>query len=233
MERADSTQAARHGANSSPRGGSRPANSWARRLRRALLAASLAWPAFAPALPAAAGGAFYTFIDERGVTHFTNLPPRDPRFQPMKPREPGDFTTGPAPQHSGYDGLIGLTAREQMVQPALVKAVIAAESSFDPGAVSRKGAQGLMQLMPATAKQLGIDDPLEPTNNVRGGTRYLRSMLDRYRRPLAGDRGLQRRADGRGPLRRHPTLSRDAGLRESRPDLLSRLSWRLRPVSRR
>jgi hypothetical protein len=180
MERADSTQASRHGANSPPRGESRLANRWARRLRRALLAASLAWPAFGPALPAAAGGGFYTFIDERGVTHFTNLPPRDPRYQPMKRREPDGSVVGPAPQHSGYDGLIGLTAREQMIQPALVKAVIAAESSFDPGAVSRKGAQGLMQLMPATARQLGIDDPLEPTGNVRGGTRYLRSMLDRY-----------------------------------------------------
>ena len=66
------------------------------------------------------------------------------------------------------------------MQPALVKAVIAAESNFDPGAVSRKGARGLMQLMPDTAEALGIDDPLQPTDNVRGGTRYLRSMLDRY-----------------------------------------------------
>ena len=149
-------------------------------LRRALLAAALAWPAFGPVAPAVAGGAFYTFVDERGVTHFTNLPPRDARYQPMKPRESEGYSIGSAPQHWAYDGLIGVTAREQRVQPALVKAVIAAESSFDPGAVSRKGAQGLMQLMPQTAKDLGIADPLEPTDNVRGGTRYLRNMLDRY-----------------------------------------------------
>jgi len=145
-----------------------------------MLAAALAWPVFGPAAPAVAGGAFYTFVDERGVTHFTNLPPRDARYQPMAPREPQGYSIGPAPRHWAYDGLIGDTAREQRVQPALVKAVIAAESSFDPGAVSRKGAQGLMQLMPATAKDLGIADPLEPTDNVRGGTRYLRNMLDRY-----------------------------------------------------
>jgi soluble lytic murein transglycosylase len=98
----------------------------------------------------------------------------------MAPRERHGVALAVAPKHSGYDGLIGLTAREQRVQPALVKAVIAAESSFDPAAVSRKGAQGLMQLMPGTARELGVDDPLEPTDNVRGGARYLRNMLDRY-----------------------------------------------------
>jgi soluble lytic murein transglycosylase len=150
------------------------------RLGWALLAAALTWLSFGPAQPAAADHQIYTFVDERGVTHFTNLPPRDDRYQPVLRRESRGFALGPVPKHWGYDGLIGLTAREQRVQPALVKAVIAAESNFDPGAISRKGAQGLMQLMPATSEQLGIDDPLEPSDNVRGGTRYLRSMLDRY-----------------------------------------------------
>jgi soluble lytic murein transglycosylase-like protein len=179
MERTDSTQASRSGANSSPRGEARPAGGWSLPLRRALFAAALAG-LVAAAQPALAGGAFYTFVDDRGVTHFTNLPPRDKRFQPMAPRERHGVALAVAPKHWGYDGLIGLTAREQRVQPALVKAVIAAESSFDPAAVSRKGAQGLMQLMPGTARELGVDDPLEPTDNVRGGTRYLRNMLDRY-----------------------------------------------------
>jgi soluble lytic murein transglycosylase len=127
--------------------------------------------------PAAAQ--IYTFIDERGVTHFTNLPPRDSRYQPVRRAQSG-FSFGRVPNYWGYDGLIGLTAREHQVQPALVKAVIAAESNFDSGAVSRKGAQGLMQLMPQTAEQLGVSDPFQPSDNVRGGTRYLRSMLDRY-----------------------------------------------------
>jgi soluble lytic murein transglycosylase-like protein len=78
------------------------------------------------------------------------------------------------------DPLIARTARRYDVHPALVKAVVAAESNFNADAVSRAGAQGLMQLMPATAKQMGVQAPFEPGQNLRGGTRYLRKMLDRY-----------------------------------------------------
>jgi hypothetical protein len=87
-----------------------------------------------------------------------------------------------------FDPIIQSTARDFGVDPALVKAVIAAESSFEPEAVSRIGALGLMQLMPETAAQLGVEDPLDPDQNIEGGTRYLREMLDRYgdmRRALA------------------------------------------------
>jgi soluble lytic murein transglycosylase len=164
MDRADSTQGVLGGANFSPRG-----KAW-------LLVAIL----LLLASPAQAGGPIYTFVDERGVTHFTNLPPRDARYQPVPRRQQNGFSFGRVPNYWGYDGLIGLTARENQVQPALVKAVIAAESNFDPDAVSRKGARGLMQLMPGTAQELGVDDPHQPGENVRGGTRYLRSMLDRY-----------------------------------------------------
>ena len=73
-----------------------------------------------------------------------------------------------------------MTAAENRVSPALVKAVIAAESSFDQLAVSAKGAQGLMQLMPATAAELGVTDAFSADQNVAGGARYLREMLDRY-----------------------------------------------------
>ncbi len=183
MDRANSTQGVRGGANTSPRGEIRPATGAARRRLRVVrqwFGPLLLGLGVLVALPAAATGQIYTFIDERGVTHFTNLPPRDARYQPVPPREPRGFTLGRIPKNWGYDGLIGLTALENQVQPALVKAVIAAESNFDPGAVSRKGARGLMQLMPETAQELGIEDPLHPTDNVRGGTRYLRSMLDRY-----------------------------------------------------
>jgi soluble lytic murein transglycosylase len=143
-----------------------------------VLAAGLGLLSFAPA--AGADRQIFTFVDERGVTHFTNLPPRDERYKPIPRRAHRGFALGPVPKHWGYDGLIGLTAREHQLQPALVKAVIAAESGFDPAAVSRKGARGLMQLMPATAEQLGVDDPLQASDNVRGGTLYLRKMLDRY-----------------------------------------------------
>jgi soluble lytic murein transglycosylase len=128
---------------------------------------------------ATAGSRIYTFTDENGVTHFTNVP-RDRRYRPMDDSDIGRFRMQRVPRHWLYDGLIGLTAREHRLQPALVKAVIAAESNFDPEAVSRKGAQGLMQLMPETAAALGVADPLQPLENVRAGTRYLRLMIDRY-----------------------------------------------------
>jgi soluble lytic murein transglycosylase len=135
--------------------------------------------ALAGASAAQAGGRIYTFTDANGVVHFSNRP-SDERFRAVEDSALGHQRLQRVPRQWQYDGLIGLTAREQQIQPALVKAVIAAESNFDPQAVSRKGAQGLMQLMPATAEQLGIQDPLRPVQNVRGGTRYLRLMIDRY-----------------------------------------------------
>jgi soluble lytic murein transglycosylase len=137
-----------------------------------LLVASL------PGEPAEAGRPIYSFIGPDGVIHFTDAP-RDSRYRRLPDPTPAR-PPARAPRRWEYDGLIGLTAREHEVEPALVKAVIAAESNFDPEAVSRKGAQGLMQLMPVTASTLGVDDPLRPTENVRAGTRYLRLMLDRY-----------------------------------------------------
>ena len=76
--------------------------------------------------------------------------------------------------------LIARTARSYGVDPALVKAVIAAESNFRIEAVSSAGAQGLMQLMPATANELGVATPFQPGDNLKGGVRYLKAMLDRY-----------------------------------------------------
>ena len=125
----------------------------------------------------------------------------------FRAREPRGFSLGPVPKHWGYDGLIGLTAREHQVQPALVKAVIAAESNFDPGAVSRKGAQGLMQLMPGDGRA-ARDRRSARAHRQRARRHPLPAQHARsLRRPLAGARGLQRRADGGGSLRRHPALS--------------------------
>jgi soluble lytic murein transglycosylase-like protein len=135
----------------------------------------------------AGGRQIYTFVDEHGVTHFSNVP-NDSRYVAMPMPNRGSEPSRSAPRYIGYDGLILLTAREYGVPPALVKAVIAAESLFDADAVSHKGAQGLMQLMPMTASKLGVVDPFAADQNVSGGVRYLREMLDRYgdmRRALA------------------------------------------------
>jgi len=78
------------------------------------------------------------------------------------------------------DEIIGKASQRYNVEPALIKAVIKAESNFNPSAVSSAGARGLMQLMPKTAKGLGVTDSFNPEQNVMAGTRYLRQMLDRY-----------------------------------------------------
>lgn len=76
--------------------------------------------------------------------------------------------------------IIDRIARLENIDPQLVRAVIEVESSFNRGAVSSKGAQGLMQLMPETARALGVRNAFDPVENVRGGTRYLRRLIDRF-----------------------------------------------------
>jgi soluble lytic murein transglycosylase-like protein len=79
-----------------------------------------------------------------------------------------------------FASLIQDASQRYGVNPALVQAVVKAESNYNPSAVSSAGAQGLMQLMPATARGLGVADPFDPAQNVDGGVRLLRQLLDRY-----------------------------------------------------
>jgi soluble lytic murein transglycosylase-like protein len=81
---------------------------------------------------------------------------------------------------SAYDALIEREAKRWNVDASFVSALIRAESNYEPRAVSRKGARGLMQLMPATARRLSVARPLDPASSVGGGVRYLRELLDRY-----------------------------------------------------
>ena len=133
----------------------------------------------------AGGGSIYEYMDARGVVHFSDAPV-DARFRRLRRAPPQDgIAIAPRPRvrvpsESDYDRLIAHKAARYGVQPALVKAVIAAESNFQPDAVSRAGAQGMMQLMPATAAELGVEQPFGVVENIDGGVRYLRLMLDRY-----------------------------------------------------
>lgn len=125
-------------------------------------------------------------VDIDGVVHLTNVP-ADPRYRGL----PG--TTGtragwlrlPERVITRYATDVQTIAREYGLSPALVEAVVRTESGFDPGAVSPKGAGGLMQLMPKTAAALGVLDRFDPRENIRGGVRHLRYLLDRYRGSVA------------------------------------------------
>jgi soluble lytic murein transglycosylase-like protein len=84
------------------------------------------------------------------------------------------------PVTGNYSDIINRAAEKYKLDPSLLQAVIKQESGFNQNAISHCGAQGLMQLMPETAKELGVTDPFDPEQNIMGGARYLRSMLDRF-----------------------------------------------------
>jgi soluble lytic murein transglycosylase-like protein len=93
-------------------------------------------------------------------------------------RGPRQAESAPAPVD--IDTFIATAATRYGVSEELIAAIIEAESEFNPRAVSRQGAQGLMQLMPETAATLGVDDPFDPRANIDGGVRHLRALLDRF-----------------------------------------------------
>lgn len=118
----------------------------------------------------------YRYRDAQGVWHFTNIQTGDIRFK-IYIRE-GKRT--PSQYIKKYDGMIEEASRRFGLEPSLVKAVIKAESDFDHEAVSGKGAQGLMQLMPATAADMEVNDAFDPEENITGGTRYLSQLMERF-----------------------------------------------------
>lgn len=127
----------------------------------------------------------YRYEDEDGIVHFTDAP-TDKRFKVFmrdlkKDRELRTklkFASSANPAE--YDQLIKNCAEKYGVSSSLVKAVIHAESGYNPNAVSSKGASGLMQLMPSTAKSLKVADRFNPKDNVEGGVKYLRFLLDTF-----------------------------------------------------
>jgi hypothetical protein len=116
-----------------------------------------------------------------GTTHFTNAP-SDPRYQRMAgfSGSQAGWLRLPQGDTSPYLREIAEVANRYGVPERLVTAVIRAESGFNPRAVSRKGARGLMQLMPATASGLGVRNSFDPYQNIDGGVRHLRGLLDRF-----------------------------------------------------
>jgi soluble lytic murein transglycosylase-like protein len=132
-----------------------------------------------------ARGDIYRYEDEDSV-HFTDAP-TDRRFKVFmrdlkKDRELRTklkFSTSVNPAE--YDQIISSCASKYGVSPSLIKAVIHAESGYNPNAVSRKGASGLMQLMPGTARSLKVSNSFDPQDNVEGGVKYLRFLLDTFR----------------------------------------------------
>lgn len=120
----------------------------------------------------------YGFTDDKGVLILSNIP-TDNRMRLIADGTPE--AAGKVWRYSGqYDPLIMRAAREAGVDHALVKAVIAVESAFNRFARSHKGAQGLMQLMPDTARRYAVVNPYDAWENIRGGTRHLRDLMDEF-----------------------------------------------------
>ena len=132
----------------------------------------------------------YTFKDERGVVHFTNIKGLDSRYKLLRKEGssavPGSGNAArvymPSPADiARYSSIVETASRAYGVDKALVHAVISAESGYNPQAVSRTGAQGLMQLMPETARRYGVRNSMDPVQNIYGGVKYLRDLLTMFK----------------------------------------------------
>ena len=128
----------------------------------------------------------YRYEDDEGIVHFTDAP-TDRRFKIFMRDLKKDkqlrtkLQLASSVNPAEYDQIIASCATKYGVNACLIKAVIHAESGYNPNAVSRKGASGLMQLMPGTARSLKVSNSFDPKDNVEGGVKYLRFLLDTFR----------------------------------------------------
>jgi soluble lytic murein transglycosylase-like protein len=131
----------------------------------------------------------YSYVDKDGVMHFTNTPTSN-KYSSRKYRYIGNEFANirllrmPKPftriNCNQYDDIIRKACKQHGIKYELVKAIIHAESSFNPNAVSPAGACGLMQLMPENIEKFNVNDPFDPHENIMAGTKFFRQLLDRY-----------------------------------------------------
>jgi soluble lytic murein transglycosylase-like protein len=144
---------------------------------------------FLAALVCATGAAahpkIYTYLDADGVRHYTDVPD-DNRYKLLAlsshdMTQSGDrYDPALLARATQYDSIIEKTAVSAAVEANLLRAVIVVESGFNSRAVSKRGAVGLMQLMPATASRFGVSNRYDPIQNIRGGALYLKFLMDRF-----------------------------------------------------
>jgi hypothetical protein len=149
-------------------------------MRRFLFSATLSIVLFlaGTAAPLRGEPQVYHFTDESGVSHFTNMP-SDPRFKALPGEAPPPRGTGDSKSRPYEETIVNVASRHR-VDPDLLRAVIKCESDFNHLAISRAGAQGLMQLMPDTARLVEVSDPFDAAENLEGGARYLKYLLDSF-----------------------------------------------------
>ncbi len=136
----------------------------------------------------AAEADIYKYVGEDGVIFYTDAPVRGKTEKVIKEKTnkeavsyaKTETVTSSKKNKDNYHPIINKKAKEHDIDPSLVTAVIKAESNWDHRAVSKKGAMGLMQLMPTTANELQVRNPFDPEDNIDGGTRYLRYLIERF-----------------------------------------------------
>ena len=124
---------------------------------------------------------FYSYVDQKGVHHYTNIPPTDKKYKlKWRTKKASVKPNGIYNYPKSYEEDILRAAKQHDVDPDLVKAVIKVESNFNSSAISRKGAMGIMQLMPDTAEGYSVDNPFNPKENIDGGTKYLKKLIEMF-----------------------------------------------------
>lgn len=122
----------------------------------------------------------YSFVDAEGVVHFTNVPV-DGRYRFKEKEYVRKFKVFLYESNERqYEPVIQKVAKQEDLDPDLLRSLVSVESNFDPVAISPKGAMGLTQLMPETAKSLGVDNVFHPEQNLEAGARHLRALLEKY-----------------------------------------------------